>query len=113
MKSNTEKSGNLNRREFLAGAAAATVGSFMVLKPETVFGTAANSKIKIGLVGCGGRGTWIADLFAKHGGYEFTGAADYFKDRVDAFGDKHQDGLSGKSHLIRHGRSPFLHSHGD
>ena len=88
MESKTEKNGNLNRREFLAGAAAATVGSFMVLRPETVFGTAANSKVKIGLVGCGGRGTWIADLFAKHGGYEFTGAADYFKDRVDAFGDK-------------------------
>jgi len=88
MESKTEKNGNLNRREFLAGAAAATVGSFMVLRPETVFGTAANSKVKIGLVGCGGRGTWIADLFAKHGGYEFTGAADYFKDRVAAFGDK-------------------------
>jgi myo-inositol 2-dehydrogenase/D-chiro-inositol 1-dehydrogenase len=88
MESKTEKNGSLNRRQFLAGAAAATVGSFMVLKPQTVRGTAANSKIKIGLVGCGGRGTWIADLFAKHGGYEFTGAADYFKDRVDAFGDK-------------------------
>jgi myo-inositol 2-dehydrogenase / D-chiro-inositol 1-dehydrogenase len=87
MKSKTEKSGKLNRREFLAGAAAAA-GSFMVLKPGTAFGTAANSKIKIGLVGCGGRGSWIADLFARHGGYEFTGAADYFKDRVDAFGDK-------------------------
>jgi myo-inositol 2-dehydrogenase / D-chiro-inositol 1-dehydrogenase len=121
MKSKTEENGNLNRREFLAAAAA--VGSFVILKPETVFGTAANSKVKIGLVGCGGRGTWIADLFVKHGGYEFTGAADYFKDKADAFGDQFHipasrrfTGLSCHKRLIESGvdaiaieSPPFFH----
>ena len=37
-------------------------------------------KIKIGLVGCGGRGSWIAGLFKQHGGYQFVAAADYFQD---------------------------------
>lgn len=42
-------------------------------------------KIKIGLIGCGGRGNWIAGHFAKHGGYEIVAGADYFEDRLDTF----------------------------
>jgi predicted dehydrogenase len=42
------------------------------------------------VIGCGGRGSWIADLFQKHGGYEITAAADYFQDRVDELGGKLQ-----------------------
>ena len=38
--------------------------------------------MKFGLIGCGGRGTWIADLFKEHGGYELVGRADYFADRA-------------------------------
>jgi predicted dehydrogenase len=41
----------------------------------------------LGLLGCGGRGTWLADLFRKHGGYEITAAMDYFPDKVNAFGE--------------------------
>jgi predicted dehydrogenase len=40
------------------------------------------------MVGCGGRGTWIANLFQEHGGYEIVACADYFQDRVDSFGSK-------------------------
>ena len=76
----------LSRRQFLAGGSAAV--SFTILKPELVRGTAANSKIALGLVGCGQRGTWIADLFLKHGGFRIAAGADYFQDRVDAFGEK-------------------------
>ena len=43
-------------------------------------------KLKIGLIGCGGRGSWIIDLFDKHGGYKVVAAADYFQDRVDKVG---------------------------
>ena len=32
----------------------------------------------VAVVGCGGRGNWIARLFNQHGGYRFIGAADYF-----------------------------------
>jgi predicted dehydrogenase len=70
----------------MAGTGAAL--SFTVLKPELVRGTQANSKISLGLVGCGGRGVWIADLFVKHGGYQVVAAMDYFQDRVDALGQK-------------------------
>jgi len=75
----------ISRRRFIAGGAAAA-GSLLFVKPELVRGTAANSKVNLGIVGCGGRGTWIAKLFAEHGGYNIAAAADYFDDRVNAFG---------------------------
>jgi len=75
----------LNRREFMAKAGAAAV-SLTFVRPELVWGTQANSKIKLGLVGCGGRGGWIVGLFQKHGGYEVVAVADYFKDRADKVG---------------------------
>ncbi len=75
----------LNRREFMAKAGAAAV-SLTFVKPELVRGTQANSKIRLGLVGCGGRGGWIAGLFQKHGGYDVVAVADYFKDRADKVG---------------------------
>jgi predicted dehydrogenase len=58
------------------------------MKPELVRGSQANSKIALGLIGCGGRGTWIADLFQQHGGYRIVAAMDYFPDKVNPFGEK-------------------------
>jgi myo-inositol 2-dehydrogenase/D-chiro-inositol 1-dehydrogenase len=79
------ETGVVGRRGFLAGAA---VAGAAVLESRLVFGSAANSKVKIGLVGCGGRGTWIADLFMEHGGYEMVGCADYFADRARGCGER-------------------------
>src|SRR5436190_10609446 len=78
---------DINRRKFLAGAGTATLG-FTILKPELVGGAEANAKINLGLVGCGGRGGWIAELFAKNGKYNVVALADYFQDRVDKVGEK-------------------------
>jgi predicted dehydrogenase len=78
----------IRRREFLA-AASATVFPLTIMKPELTRGSQANSKIALGLIGCGGRGTWIADLFQKHGGYQIVAAMDYFQDKVDTFGEKY------------------------
>src|SRR2546430_13604622 len=50
-------SDKVDRRKFL-GAAAMTAG-MMLIKPELVRGTAANSAVRVGLLGCGGRGTEI------------------------------------------------------
>jgi myo-inositol 2-dehydrogenase / D-chiro-inositol 1-dehydrogenase len=75
-----------SRREFLSAAAA--IGGPLLVSPKAAFGSEANSRITLGLIGCGGRGTWIADLFQKHGGYEIRAAADYFPERLDAFGGK-------------------------
>ncbi len=83
------RTGSLPRRAFLAGAASAAA-TFTVMKPSLVRGTQANSAIRLGMIGCGGRGGWIAGLFTKTGHYQFTACADYFQDRVDAFGDKNQ-----------------------
>ena len=91
------------RRQFIAAAAAAPV----IMQAGTVRGFQANSKINFGLIGCGGRGSWIADLFLKHGGYNLVAAADFFQDRVDQVGDKFQvpadrrfTGLAGYKRLL-------------
>lgn len=93
------------RRAFLASAAAVT--TFTMMKPGLVFGAEANSSLEIGLIGFGGRGKWIADLFAQHGKYRFVACADYFQDKVDAMGAKYQleaqrryTGLSGHKRLL-------------
>jgi len=77
----------ITRRQFVSGAGAAAL-SFTVVKPELVRGFGANTKVNLGMIGCGGRGTWIADLFRRHGGYNIVAAADYFQDRVDTLGGK-------------------------
>ncbi len=76
----------LNRRQFVQGTAAALAA--IASNPRLVHSADANSKITLGWMGCGGRGTWIADLFQQHGGYQIVACADYFQDRVDAFGEK-------------------------
>jgi predicted dehydrogenase len=75
----------------------------------------AKRKIKVGIVGCGGRGGWIAALFRQHGGYEFVAAADYFQDRADKTGaslgvDKSKcfSGLSAYKRLIASGAEAVI-----
>ena len=46
-------SSELDRRKFI-GVAAATAGAILI-RPKLVRGTAANSAIRVGLLGCGGR----------------------------------------------------------
>jgi len=41
-----------------------------------------DKKIKLGLIGCGGRGTGISNLFVTHGGFTFMAVADYFEERA-------------------------------
>lgn len=77
---------DVSRRRFICRGTAAF--SSMIVAPHLCRGAAANSKISVGLVGCGSRGAWIGGLFKEHGGYEVTACADYFQDKADAFGDK-------------------------
>lgn len=67
--------GETNRRAFMFETAA---GAVIALDPTVVFGTGSNSKIELGLIGCGGRGNWIAMLFNDTGKYRFVACADYF-----------------------------------
>jgi len=76
----SDRDQGFSRRGFLAGA---TAVGLAIVRPELVSGAEANSKITLGLIGCGGRGNWIANLFNQHGGYQFVAAADYFTDRSE------------------------------
>jgi myo-inositol 2-dehydrogenase/D-chiro-inositol 1-dehydrogenase len=98
----------VSRRRFIKATAAAAV-----LHPLASLGQDASpnkSKIKIGLIGAGGRGAWIAGLFQQHGGYHFHAVADYFQPVAEKAGaalgvDKTRcfSGLSGFRKLIECG----------
>ena len=78
---------NLGRRDFVRMAHAGM--AVLPLTSASVFaqGQPAHEKIiKTGLVGCGGRGSWISRLFKSHGGFEFTAVADYFSERAQRTG---------------------------
>src|SRR5713101_478764 len=71
----------VGRRKFL-GAAAATAG-ILFIKPELVRGTAANSAVRVGLLGCGGRGTEDATNLVDTGGARVVALGDLFRDQLD------------------------------
>src|SRR5260370_27270536 len=75
-------SGKVDRRKFI-GAAAATAG-IMFIKPELVRGMVANSAVRVGLLGCGGRGTEDATNLIDTGNARVVALADLFRDQLDA-----------------------------
>src|SRR5712671_749367 len=75
-------SDKIDRRKFI-GVAAATAGA-MLIKPSLVHGTAANSAVRVGLLGCGGRGTEDATNLVDTGGARVVALADMFQDQLDA-----------------------------
>jgi myo-inositol 2-dehydrogenase / D-chiro-inositol 1-dehydrogenase len=96
----------LSRRAFLAAATASAAG-FNLVRPESVRGAPAASRVRLGVIGCGGRGAWICKLFADSGLYELAACSDYFLDRVNAVGQAHGidparrfTGLSGYRRLL-------------
>ena len=74
-------SDTVDRRKFI-GTAAMTAG-MMFLKPELVRGTAANSAVRVGLLGCGGRGTEDATNLVDTGGARVVTLGDLFQDQLD------------------------------
>lgn len=117
MKSSSEQR-TLNRRGFLCQSAAASatmVTAGLAAEPAAKDAASApkpsfQRKIKLGVVGCGGRGGWIAKLFQKHGGYEMFALADYFQEAVDKSGDalgvdksRRFTGLSGYKKMLDSG----------
>jgi len=70
----------LTRREALAGAAA----NLMILKPGTVFGSQANSSVSFGIIGTGGRGSYVGGHMARDPRARLTAICDIFPDRIDA-----------------------------
>src|SRR5258708_33942977 len=78
-----EQASKVDRRKFLETTAAATAG-MMFLKPELVRGSAANSAVRVGLLGCGGRGTEGASNLVDTGGARVVALADLFPDQLSA-----------------------------
>ena len=71
----------VGRREFMGTAAAAA--GFMIIAPQLVRGTAANSAIRVGLLGCGGRGTADATYTIETGKARLVALGDLFQDKLD------------------------------
>jgi predicted dehydrogenase len=72
----------LGRRKFI-GVTAATAGALFI-KPELVRGTQANSAVRVGLLGCGGRGTEDATNLFDTGNVRVVALADLFRDQLEA-----------------------------
>lgn len=76
------KDQSFERRTFLK--AAGVVGAFTILNPRLVRGTEANSAVRVGLLGCGRRGTTHANTIIQHTEARLTALADLFQDQIDA-----------------------------
>ncbi len=73
---------DVDRRTFLGVTASAAAAMF--IKPALVRGSSANSAIRIGVLGCGGRGTEDAANLVDTGGARVVALADLFQDQLDA-----------------------------
>jgi myo-inositol 2-dehydrogenase/D-chiro-inositol 1-dehydrogenase len=71
----------VGRREFIGGVAAA--GGVMFIPAARVWGSEANSAVRVGLLGCGGRGTEDATNLVETGGARVVALADMFQDQLD------------------------------
>ena len=88
---------SMTRRGFVEKTAAAAATGLLATastalaaeaESKTASETPAGRKLRIGIVGLGSRGSWIANLFKQHPGYEIAAAVDYFQDTADKVGEK-------------------------
>jgi predicted dehydrogenase len=89
----------MNRREFIRTATGVASG-LLILKPGTAFAYPANSAVRLGLLGCGSRGTHVAASFAQNTTTQVVALGDLFRDQLEA-GRAHFDALNASL-----GRSP-------
>jgi myo-inositol 2-dehydrogenase/D-chiro-inositol 1-dehydrogenase len=90
----------MDRRELIQTGTAAAAG-ITLLKPLTAFGYAANSAIRHGLLGCGNRGTSVANSFSQNTSAQVVALADLFPDNL-AVGRSHFDQLNADSRPRAH-----------
>ncbi len=72
----------MKRRDFLQNTAA--LSAVTILSPKTAFGTQANSAVRMGIIGCGGRGTTVIRSMSEHTNINIIAMADLFSDKLDA-----------------------------
>jgi len=73
----------MDRRDFIQTGTAVAAG-IALLKPATAFGYQANSAIRHGLLGCGNRGSSVAESFSKNTSAQVVAIADLFPDNLAA-----------------------------
>src|SRR5208283_5546814 len=73
----------MNRRQFLQNGTGAAAG-MLLLKSPIAFGYQANSAVRLGLLGCGGRGTEVARSFSRSTSAQVVALADLFADQLAA-----------------------------
>lgn len=76
----------MNRRQFLRTGSGAASG-LLLLKSSTAFGYSANSAVRLGLLGCGGRGTSVATSFSNSTSAQVVALADLLPDQLAAARD--------------------------
>ncbi|CAN5305237.1 Gfo/Idh/MocA family oxidoreductase [soil metagenome] len=70
----------MQRRTFIKTTA--TVSAFSILKPSIVFGSNANSAIRMGVIGCGNRGTAVISSVSANTNSNIIAVADLFQDKL-------------------------------
>ena len=72
----------MERRSFLRTTAA--FSAFTIVKPGLAFGTAANSAVRMGVIGCGNRGTAVISSISENTNSNIVAIADLFPDKLQA-----------------------------
>ena len=75
------KDATIGRRDFMGKTALAA--GITILKPRIVFGSQANSAMRLGLLGCGGRGSSVMGSFLEHTGAVLVAIGDAFPDQLE------------------------------
>ena len=77
------------RRSFITNAGA--VAGLVIVKPELVRGSGANSALSLGLIGCGNRGMYVSGIFAGNPSAKVAAICDIYDDRIKAGRQKYPD----------------------
>jgi len=81
----------LSRRNFVKTTSVAAIGSPLILKSSLLSGkTAANDKINLGIIGCGGLGKVNLNAAAAHPDIVVVAACDVWKERLDPVVEKYR-----------------------
>jgi len=92
------KNSLLSRREFVKTTSVAAIGAPLILKSSLINGqgiTAANDKINLGIIGCGGLGKQNLNAAAAHPDVVVVAACDVWKERLDPVVEKYKKTCTG------------------
>src|SRR5579872_4910227 len=70
---------NFTRRDALAGVAA----NLLIVKPRVAFGFQPNSAVSFGIIGTGGRGSYVGTHMAHDPRTRLTAICDIYPDKID------------------------------